>query len=112
MPSQHSAEPTDRPVETLEVVNSIRWHHRITLPGGIVTPGRDDSSKKLSRLQLPERLDGKSVLDIGAWDGFFSFECERRGAAKVVAYDDFVWNKTDEGFTGKRGFELARRALD
>ena len=26
------------------------------------------------------------VLDIGAWNGCFSFECERRGAAEVVAY--------------------------
>jgi tRNA (mo5U34)-methyltransferase len=26
------------------------------------------------------------VLDIGAWHGCFSFECERRGASEVVAY--------------------------
>jgi hypothetical protein len=32
---------------------------------------------------MPERLDDRSVLDIGAWDGFFSFEAERRGAARV-----------------------------
>ena len=25
------------------------------------------------------------MIDIGAWDGFFSFARERRGAAKVVA---------------------------
>ena len=28
---------------------------------------------------------GKTVLDVGAWDGFFSFEAERRGAARVSA---------------------------
>jgi hypothetical protein len=38
-----------------------------------VTPGQDDTFKKLPTLKLPERLDGKSVLDVGAWDGFYSF---------------------------------------
>jgi len=33
-------------------------------------------------------LGGKRVLDIGAWDGWFSFEMERRGA-EVVAIDVF-----------------------
>jgi tRNA (mo5U34)-methyltransferase len=94
----------------LDRVDAIKWHHRITLPNGVTTPGADDSARKLGRLGLPDRLDGKSVLDIGAWDGYFSFECERRGA-RVVAYDDFVWEKTDEGFTGKRGFDLAHAAF-
>ena len=35
---------------------------------------------------IPEDLRGKRVLDIGAWDGWFSFEMERRGAT-VVAVD-------------------------
>ncbi|MDX2030131.1 MAG: DUF1698 domain-containing protein, partial [Blastocatellia bacterium] len=37
---------------------------------------------------LPEDLRGKRVLDIGAWDGFYTFEAERHGA-EVVAVD--VW---------------------
>jgi len=36
-------------------------------------------------------LLGKSVLDIGAWDGWFSFEAERRGAREVTASDWFCW---------------------
>ena len=36
-------------------------------------------------------LRGKSVLDIGAWDGKYSFEAERAGAARVVALDHYVW---------------------
>ena len=42
-------------------------------------------------LQLPD-LHGKSVLDIGAYDGFFSFSVERLGAARVVALDHYVWS--------------------
>ena len=41
---------------------------------------------------MPDDLTGWSVLDIGAWDGFFSFEAERRGASRVVALDHVIWN--------------------
>ena len=90
-------------------VEAIRWYHTIDLGGGIVTRGVDDSPFRLARVQLPESLAGKSVLDIGAWDGFFSFECERRGAARVVAADHFSWHGT--GWGTKAGFTLARQAL-
>jgi len=45
---------------------------------------------ELLRLDLGD-LQGKTVLDIGAWDGFFSFESERRGAARVVALEYHSW---------------------
>src|SRR5262249_2616746 len=67
------------------------WFHTIDLGDGVVTPGCDNSPAKVAYLGMPERLDGLSVLDIGAYDGFFSFECERRGAARVVAADHFCW---------------------
>lgn len=41
-------------------------------------------------MQIPADLTGKSVLDIGSWDGYFSFEFERRGAKRVLAID--AWN--------------------
>ncbi len=78
------------------------------LGGGIVTPGASNNLQTLSKLGLLERLDGKSVLDIGAWDGFFSFEAERRGAARVLAIDSYAWQG---GWGSKAGFELAREAL-
>jgi tRNA (mo5U34)-methyltransferase len=90
-------------------VDAIRWYHTIDLGGGVVTRGVDDSPLRLARVQLPESLHGKTVLDIGAWDGFFSFECERRGAARVVAADHFSWHGT--GWGTKAGFTLAREAL-
>jgi tRNA (mo5U34)-methyltransferase len=87
----------------------VNWFHSIELEPGFVTPGRANTSAQLPRLHLPD-LSGKTVLDVGAWDGFFSFEAERRGAARVVALDTFSWQKRADG-TGKAGFELARRAL-
>jgi tRNA (mo5U34)-methyltransferase len=97
-------------VEDLERrVATHRWYHSIDLGGGIVTRGIDDTPVRLARLDLPASLEGLSVLDIGAWDGFFSFECERRGASRVVATDYYSWHGS--GWGAKAGFELAREAL-
>jgi hypothetical protein len=74
-------------------VRSVYWYHSIDLPidGGVVrTPGEYDHSSYLTKYGFPESLAGKRVLDIGAADGYFSFEFERRGAAEVVAGDLFA----------------------
>jgi tRNA (mo5U34)-methyltransferase len=95
-------------------VEKYRWFHTIDLGHGVVTPGEVDTAKALRRLRLPERLDGLSVLDIGAWDGFYSFEAERRGASRVVAVDPECWRDPSWGPRGwgtKKPFELAHRAL-
>ncbi len=49
--------------------------------------------RRLRLLQIPDDLTGWTVLDIGAWHGFFSFECERRGAERVLAIDRFAWDR-------------------
>jgi tRNA (mo5U34)-methyltransferase len=91
-------------------VAKIKWHHSIDLGQGVVTPGQDNSAKKLARLQFPDSFAGKSVLDIGAWDGFFSFEAERRGAKRVLATDSFVWRGGCD-WADKSGFDLSKRVL-
>lgn len=88
----------------------VQWYHSIDLGHGVVTPGRDSDPRRLEQMRLPANLSGRSVLDIGAWDGFYSFEAERRGAARVLATDSFSWQVHGAG-TGKRGFDLAREAL-
>lgn len=90
-------------------VGSIRWFHSIELAPGLVTQGLDDTRERVDILQIPEDLSGRTVLDVGAWDGFFSFEAERRNAERVVALDSFAWNGMN--WSDKRGFELARRVL-
>jgi tRNA (mo5U34)-methyltransferase len=69
------------------------WWHSIDLGGGVVTPGAKSPAHLAAEweaLRLPE-LGGKSVLDVGTWDGYFAFEAERSGAASVVALDHYVW---------------------
>lgn len=76
--------------EKVARIASRQWYHSIEIEPGLVTPGAHplpELQQVLTYLKLPARLDGQSVLDIGAWDGFFSFEAERRGASRVVAYD-------------------------
>jgi tRNA (mo5U34)-methyltransferase len=113
------------------------WYHQIDLGHGVVTPGH--RGWDFDTLVLPS-LEGRTVLDVGAWDGYFSFEAERRGASRVVALDHYVWALDLEGWRrhqndqrvagglpmpahevpglwqpeslpGKRGFDVAREAL-
>lgn len=93
-----------------QAVNQIAWYHRIDLGNGLLTPGTDDSQDRLQKIALPKDLRGSSVLDIGAWDGFFSFEAERRGASRVLATDSYSWD--GGGWGTQAGFQLARRALN
>jgi tRNA (mo5U34)-methyltransferase len=97
--------------EILDQMNRIKWWHQIDLGQGIITPGLDCT---LGRIQhhgcLPDDLRGKTVLDIGAWDGAFSFEAERRGASRVLAVDEFIW--AGKGWASKEGFDFARRVLN
>ena len=99
-----------------EEVGKIQWYHTIDLGSGIITPGVSDTAVLIKRLCMPESFAGKTVLDIGAADGAMSFECERRGASRVLATDWFFWGGGHElgvlpaGWSSKAGFELARRA--
>lgn len=90
-------------------VAQYRWYHRMELRPGLWTPGRMDGSKRLANLGMPDDLRGRTVLDVGAWDGYFSFEAERRGAAQVVAVDSHAWDGSDWGT--KACFDLAKKTL-
>src|SRR5215217_7219370 len=93
-------------------IQRVIWYHTIPLPGGITTPGVDNTPSRLPKMRLPDDLSGRTVLDIGAWDGYFSFEAERRGASRVVAADYYAWHGVGWGTgQGKAGFQLARQAL-
>jgi tRNA (mo5U34)-methyltransferase len=67
------------------------WYHSIELAPGVVTPGRRTVAQQ-EELLAGLDLQGKSVLDIGAFDGYFSFAAERMGASRVVALDHYVWS--------------------
>jgi tRNA (mo5U34)-methyltransferase len=95
-----------------EEIDAIGWWHSIDLGDGLVTPGRKGGAEymaqELAALALPP-LAGRTVLDIGAWDGFYSFHAEQAGAARVTALDHFVWDRSEHN--AGRGFDLAHRVL-
>ena len=67
----------------------LGWYHSFDFPDGTSISGVQSIEQlrgRWDRFPLPEDLSNKRVLDIGAWDGWFSFEAERRGAS-VVALD-------------------------
>jgi tRNA (mo5U34)-methyltransferase len=64
------------------------WFHTFALAPGIYTPGiARDHGYRLPVLAA-DRFAGRSVLDVGAFDGFYSFLAEARGARRVVAVDN------------------------
>ena len=84
------------------------WFHSIDLGGGVVTLGvksiacvRNESEAYFG----PVNLHGRTLIDIGAWNGAYSFEAKRRGAARVLATDHYVWNHPE--FRGREAFDLA-----
>jgi tRNA (mo5U34)-methyltransferase len=82
--------------ETLrKAVTELEWYHTIDLGGGIVTPGAFDLRPVVGQLGIPDRLDGRHVLDVGPGDGFFSFLFESRGAASVTTVELPSWRAHD-----------------
>ena len=129
-------------METQELqagADAIGWYHSIDLGHGVVTRGASTPATRVADHELPD-FANRSVLDIGAWDGYYSFLAERRGADRVVALDHYVWGVDiparenywqecraagvlpDHGrdvneffrpdLPGRRGFDFAHRALD
>src|SRR3954454_24790747 len=75
--------------EQIATLDELGWYHSIELPDGTIIQGLQSIEQlrnRIAQLPIPDDLSGKRVLDIGAWDGWFSFEMERRGA-HVVALD-------------------------
>lgn len=97
------------PEELRREVATRNWFHTIDLGRGVRTPGYKDTPTEVNVLGLPDDLTGKTVLDVGTYDGFYAFEAERRGAARVVATDSWTWNWS--GSDARRNFDLAHEVL-
>jgi tRNA (mo5U34)-methyltransferase len=99
--------------EEIKEMAAINWWH--TIPVGwdekktiIYTPGKVDSYNH-REFGIPDDLAGKTVLDIGAWDGYFTWTCEKLGA-DVTSIDT---TREDGGnWGGTRGYEFCRKILD
>jgi tRNA (mo5U34)-methyltransferase len=88
------------------------WFHSIDLGNGQVTPGRktvEILSKEYENTFNSVDLRGKSVLDVGAWNGAFTAEAAKRGAARITALDHVTWNRP--GWHGREAFDFIVKSL-
>ena len=94
-------------------IDAIPWYHEFDFGNGLQARSRTPDIELHRRIwgfieQGLETVDlrHKSVLDVGCWDGYWSFYAEKRGARSVLAVDDFSQNWANES-----GLLLARELL-
>lgn len=94
-------------------VDQISWYHEIDFGHGVRShtshenpQGVRDIWRFIERQLNRVPFAGRSVLDIGAWDGYWSFFAERRGAREVLATDD-----ASQRWSAGSGIHLARELL-
>lgn len=94
------------------------WWHTINFGDGVFSPGhKNQHAQGIVSTALPTDLADRTVLDVGCWDGRYSFEAEERGAAEVLAIDDgwqkeFVRRRYGEEIDPAQGIRTARKVLD
>jgi tRNA (mo5U34)-methyltransferase len=99
--------------EIAKRINALNnWQQQISLPEGMITPGPEIIEPEHYR--LPSDLTGKRVLVVDASDGFWAFECLKRGATEVVATNDisgFLGTSANSDPDTWKRFELCREIL-
>jgi tRNA (mo5U34)-methyltransferase len=69
------------------------WYHNFDLDGVLTNPTNQsypEARWKLIEPYVPEKLNGKTVLDLGCNAGYFSIQMKKRGAS-VVGVDVTPW---------------------
>jgi tRNA (mo5U34)-methyltransferase len=103
--------------EILARISKVKtWYQPITL-GDVITPSISPSKYFEWRSKaLPDNLEGKTVLDVGANEGYFSFLCESRGANRILAIDDPSYvrygHQRSVTYDPREGFEIAKGILN
>ena len=100
-------------IQVQQRIDRIHWYHEFDFGNGLRTEVKTPDAQSHRALWhfIEAELDkidfaNKTVLDIGCWDGYWSFYSERRGAARVLATDD-----RSQNWTGSAGFYLAKELL-
>jgi len=71
----------------IDRVEDCFFYHAMELPGFGLIPAHWDLRGRFDDYIGGIDVRGKSVLDVGTATGFLSFEAEKRGASRVVSFD-------------------------
>lgn len=93
--------------ELVRIASNLHWMHSIDFGDGFITSGQWPLNAEKQQALTDIDFGGAKVLDIGCWDGFYSFEAERRGASEVYATDLL----TQRPFANNPTFLVAHAAL-
>jgi len=92
-------------------IDRVHWYHEFDFGNGLRARSVEPDVRPHRRVWrfIERQLDaidlrGKSVLDIGCWDGYWSFFAERKGAKSVLASDDL-----SQSWSDGKGLYLAKR---
>jgi len=98
--------------QDIEKMKSMKWYHKIELAKGVITPGDDLDHVWAPMKDEMKKVDfvNKKVLDVGCWDGLWSFEAEKLGAAEIIATD--IHSQRSFSEQGCSTFEFAKRHLN
>jgi len=75
------------PPRFVERLDDCFFYHAMELPGFGLIPAHWDLRGRFDEYVGGVDLAGKSVLDVGTASGFLSFEAEKRGASRVLSFD-------------------------
>ena len=98
------------PATALSKLGEGGWFHSFELSDGTLVSGNKTLGvlrAEFDAVFAPLALDGQSVLDVGAWNGAFSFEAKRLGAGRVLATDLYAW--VHPSFGGLEKFLYVRK---
>jgi tRNA (mo5U34)-methyltransferase len=88
MESEKAGRRAQSRAELLAQVEKHTWLYSVDLGDGVQTKGLFGPPHTHIREALNQiEVRNKKVLDVGCWEGHWSFEVERRGAAEVYATD-------------------------
>jgi len=79
----------------LSTARDRSWYHTLELDGSLTTPGEFDLRPYVPYYLPFDNLSRADCLDIGAGNGFWSFEMERKHARSVTAIDIADFSETD-----------------
>jgi tRNA (mo5U34)-methyltransferase len=93
-------------------LDQFDWWHTIAFANGTVSKGGKSAEMLMTEAEIVFKypVRGKSVADIGAWNGYFTARAAALGASRILAVDHPTWSLPGRG-NGFEGFKFVKKYL-